>query len=92
MSIDPKGFEENPQIPLSAEDDDEENIIDETVFGAQKVLTLEEQANYDEWLRRKVKASLDYSKRPDAVFHTHDEVMQNVDELLRRLDREAGIK
>jgi hypothetical protein len=91
MSNDPKGFEEGPQMPLSA-DDDEENVIDESIFGPQKMLTQAEQADYDAWFRRKVQASLDYSKRPDAVFHTHDEVMRDVEELLQRLDREAGIK
>lgn len=89
MSSDPKGFEENPQMPLS--EDDEENVIDESVFGPQKVLTAEEQAEYDAWFKRKVQASLDYAKRPDAVFYTHDEVMQRMKELLERLDREAGI-
>jgi hypothetical protein len=29
---DPDGFEENPQTPLQAEGD-EENIIDESIFG-----------------------------------------------------------
>ena len=91
MSSDPKGFEENPQMPLSV-DDDEDNVIDESIFGPQKVLTVVEQADYDAWFRRKVQASLDYAKRSDAVFYTHDEVMQHMKELLDRLDREAGIK
>ena len=89
MSNDPKGFEENPQTPLAADEDD---AVDESIWGAQKVLTPQEQAGYDAWFRRKVQASLDYSKRPDAVFYTHDDVMQHVEELLNRLDREAGIK
>jgi len=88
---DRKGFEENPQVPLGA-DDDEEDVIDERFWGPQKKLTPEEQAEYDAWFRRKVQASLDYAKRPDAVFYTHDEVMQHVEELLDRLDREAGIQ
>lgn len=91
MSDDPKGFEEDPQAQLSA-DDDKENVIDESIFGPQKTLTAEEQAEYDAWFRRKVQASLDYASRPDAVFYTHDEVMHHVEELLERLDREAGIK
>ena len=90
MSSDPKGFEENPQASLSADDDDD--MIDESIFGPQTVLTPQEQADYDAWFRRKVQASLDYAKRPDAVFHSHEEVMQHMKELLERLDREAGIK
>jgi hypothetical protein len=87
---DPDGFEENPQTPLAADDDDD--LDDENLWGPQKTLTPEEQAEYDAWFRRKVQASLDYSKRPDAVFYTHEEVMQHMQELLDRLDREAGIK
>ena len=90
MSNDPKGFEENPQAPLAA--DDEDDAIDESIWGPQKVLTPEEQADYDAWFRRKVQASLDYAKRPDAVFYSHEEVMQHMKELLERLDRGAGIK
>jgi hypothetical protein len=86
----PDGFEENPQASLEADDD--EDVIDESIWGPQKKLTAEEQAEYDAWFRKKVQASLDYVKRPDAVFYTHDEVMQHVEELLDRLDREAGIK
>lgn len=85
------GFEENPQSPLQI-DDDAENIIDASIWGPQKKLTPGEQAEYDAWFRRKVQKSLDYAKRPDAVFHTHDEVMRDVQELLDRLDREAGLK
>ena len=85
------GFDENPQAPL-ATDDGEENVIDESIWGPQKVLTPEEQAEYDAWFRKKVQASLDYAKRPDAVFYTHDEVMAHVEALLDKLDREAGIK
>lgn len=55
MSDDPKGFEENPQAPLT---DDEENVIDESIWGPQKTLTPEEQASYDAWFRKKVQASL----------------------------------
>jgi hypothetical protein len=86
----PNGFEENPQAPLGADND--EDGIDESIWGPQEKLTAEEQADYDAWFRRKVQASLDYAKRPDAVFYTHDEVMQHVEELLDRLDREADIK
>ena len=89
MSDDPKGFEENPQAALTDED---ENVVDESIWGPQKVLTPEEQASYDAWFRKKVQASLDYAKRPDAIFYTHDEVMEHVEELLKKLDREAGIK
>ena len=89
MSDDPKGFEENPQAALTDED---ENVVDESIWGPQKVLTPEEQASYDAWFRKKVQASLDYAKRPDALFYTHDEVMEHVEELLKKLDREAGIK
>jgi hypothetical protein len=86
---DPDGFEENPQ---SALDDEESDVVDESIWGPQKVLTSEEQAAYDAWFRRKVQASLDYAKRPDAVFYTHEEVMQHVADLLDKLDREAGIE
>jgi hypothetical protein len=89
MTNDPKGFEENPQAAMT---DDEENVIDESIWGPQKKLTPAEQASYDAWFRKKVQASLDYAKRPDAVFYTHDEVMEHVEELLKKLDREAGIK
>ena len=89
MSDDPEGFEENPQAALTDED---ENVIDESIWGPQKVLTSEEQASYEAWFRKKVQASLDYAKRPDAIFYTHDEVMEHVEELLKKLDREAGIK
>jgi hypothetical protein len=85
------GFGENPQAPLSS-DDDAENVIDESIFGPQKVLTPEEQVEYDLWFRRKVGAALEDIKRPDAVFLTHDEVMKNVEDLLDRLDREHGYK
>jgi hypothetical protein len=88
MSDDPKGFEENPQLPLSA-DGDEEDAIDEGIFGPQKVLTAEERAEYDAWFRRKVQASLDYAKRPDAVFYTHEEVMQRMRARLERRIAEA---
>ena len=89
MSDEPEGFEENPQAALTDED---ENVIDESIWGPQKTLTPEEQASYDAWFRKKVQASLDYAKRPDAIFYTHDEVMEHVEELLKKLDREAGIK
>lgn len=91
MSSDPKGFEENPQMPLSA-DDDADNVIDESIWGPQKTLTPEEQADYDAWFRRKVGAALEYAKRPDAIFYSHDEVMARAEALLKRLDREAGIR
>jgi hypothetical protein len=55
-------------------------------------LTADERAEYDAWFRQKVQASLDYSKRPDVIFYSHDEVMRHVEELLDKLDREAGIK
>ena len=87
----PDGFDENPQAPLES-DDDAENAIDESIWGPQDKLTPDEQASYDTWFRRKVQASLDYAKRPDAVFYTHEEVMQHVADLLNKLDREAGIK
>jgi hypothetical protein len=80
---DPDGFSENPQAPLEA-DDDAENVIDESIWGPQEKLSPEEQASYDAWFRRKVHASLDYAKRPDAVFYTHEEVMQRMTERLER--------
>lgn len=86
---DPDGFDENPQAPLES---DEENMIDESIWGPPKVLSAEEQADYNAWFGKKIQASLGYAKRPDAVFYTHDEVMQHVEDLLDRLDREAGIK
>ena len=91
MSNDPKGFEENPQAAIAV-DDDEDDAIDESLWGPQKALTPEEQADYDAWLRRKVRASLDYAKRPDAVFYSHEEVMDRAKALLERLDRQAGIR
>ncbi|UVC10563.1 hypothetical protein IHQ71_08230 [Rhizobium sp. TH2] len=50
MSDNPDGFEDHPQMPLST-DDEEDNVIDESIFGPQKTLTAEEQAEYDAWLR-----------------------------------------
>ena len=91
MSSDPKGFEENPQMPLSTDGGDDD-ALDESVWGPQKDLTPEEQASYDAWFRRKVGAALEYSRRPDAVFVPHEEVMARAEALLRRLDREAGIR
>lgn len=88
MTNDPKGFGENPQAALTDEDDD---AIDESIWGPQKVLTPEEQASYDAWFRKKVSAALEYSRRPDAVFHSHEDVMARAEALLKRLDREAGI-
>jgi uncharacterized protein YueI len=89
MPNDPDGFEENPQTALTGDEDD---AIDESIWGPQKALTPEEQAAYDAWFRKKVQASLDYAKSPNAVFYTHEEVMQHVEDLLEKLDREAGIK
>jgi hypothetical protein len=85
------GFGENPQVPLEA-DDDEENIVDESIWGPQKVLTPEEQADYDAWFRRKVGKTLEEIKNGTAKFYTHDEVMAHVEELIDRLDRETGLK
>ena len=51
MSDDPKGFEENPQATLTGDD---ENVVDESIWGPQKELTSEEQATYDAWFRKKV--------------------------------------
>lgn len=82
------GFEENPQVPFDA-DEDAENVIDESIFGPQKKLTAEEQADYDAWFRRKVQASLDYAKRPDAVFYSHDEVMERMRQRLEKRIAEA---
>lgn len=82
------GFGENPQAPFAA-DDDEENAIDESVWGPQKTLTPEEQASYDAWFRRKVQASLDYAKRPDAVFYDHEDVMKRLWERLEGRIAEA---
>jgi hypothetical protein len=82
------GFEENPQTPLQP-DDDEENIIDESIWGPQKKLTPQEQAEYDAWFRKKVQASLDYAKRPDAIFYTHEEVMARVKARLEQRIAEA---
>lgn len=88
---DPDGFEENPQVPLEI-DDDEDDVIDESIFGPQKVLTAEEQASYDAWFREKVGRSIEEIKNGTAKFYTHDEVMAHVEELLERLEREAGNK
>ena len=91
MSDDPKGFEENPQAQLSA-DDDEENVIDESIFGPQKVLTAEEQAEYDAWLREKVTRSLQRIADGTAVFRSHEDVMADMKAYLEELDRKAGIR
>lgn len=90
MSNDPKGFEENPQAPLAA--DDEDDAIDESIWGPQKVLTLEEQAEYDAWFRRKVGRTMENIRNGTQKYYTHEEVMAHADELLDRLDREAGLK
>ena len=55
-------------------------------------MTADERAEYDAWLRQKVQAPLDHSNRPDLIFYSPDEVMRHVEELLDKLDREAGIK
>jgi hypothetical protein len=84
----PDGFEENPQTPLEA-DDDEEDVIDESIWGPQKELTPEEQAEYDAWFRRQVEKSLEYSRRPDAVFYDHEDVMKRLWERLEQRIAEA---
>lgn len=89
MSNDPKGFEENPQAALAAEDDD---AIDESIFGPQKVLTPEEQADYDAWLCRKVSKSLARIADGTAVFRSHEDVMAEMKAHLEQLDRKAGIR
>lgn len=86
---DPDGFEENPQSPL---DGDEPHVIDESIWGPQKVLTSGEQAAYDAWFRKKVGKTLQEIKDGTAEFYTHDEVMAHVEALLDRLDREAGLQ
>lgn len=80
------GFEENPQARL---DVDDESIIDESIWGPQKPLTPDEQAKYDAWFRERVQASLDYAKRPDAVFFDHEDVMKRVRDRLQRRIAEA---
>ncbi|MGV3551689.1 hypothetical protein [Rhizobium sp.] len=91
MSDKPKGFEENPQMPLAA-DDDEDNVIDESIFGPQKVLTPQEQADYDDWLRRKVSRSMARIADGTAVFRSHDDVVKDMRAYLEELDRKAGIR
>jgi hypothetical protein len=83
----PDGFEENPQAPLEA--DDEDDVIEESIWGPQKKLTAEEQAEYDAWFIRKVEKSVEYSKRPDAVFHDHEDVMKRMWDRLERRIAEA---
>ncbi|MCB1445822.1 MAG: hypothetical protein KDJ87_08495 [Rhizobiaceae bacterium] len=78
-------------MPLPA-DDDEDHVIDESIWGPQKALTPQEQADYDAWFRRKVGAALEYAKRPDAVFYTHDEVMARMRARLEKRIAEAGIR
>lgn len=78
-----EGFEENPQVPLEA-DDDEENVIDESIFGPQKKLTAEEQADYDAWFLRQIEKSFEYSRRPDAVYRDHEDVMKRMRERLEQ--------
>ena len=91
MSSDPDGFEENPQLPLAA-GDDEDNVIDESIFGPQKVLTPQEQADYDDWLRRKVSRSMARIADGTAVFRSHDDVVKDMRAYLEELDRKAGIR
>jgi hypothetical protein len=91
MSNNPDGFEENPQMPLSA-NDHEDNVIDESIFGPQKTLTAEEQAEYDAWLHKKISRSLQRIKDGTAKFMSHDEVMAEMKAYLDQLDREAGIR
>lgn len=91
MSDDPKGFEENPQTPLSA-DDTQENVIDDSIFGPQKALLPEEQSEYDAWLRKKVGRTLQRIQEGKAEFKPHDDVMDEMKSYLDRLDREAGIR
>ena len=74
MPDNPDGFEENPQAPLSA-DGEEDDIIDESIFGPQKKLTAEERAEYDAWLRKKISRSLQRIKDGEAVFYSHEDVM-----------------
>lgn len=89
MSDDPKGFEENPQPALT---DDDENIIDESIFGPQRTLTPEEQADYDAWLRKKVGRTMQRIREGKAEFRSHEEVMAEMDAFLKQLDREAGLR
>ncbi|MDB5523906.1 MAG: hypothetical protein JWM58_1669 [Rhizobium sp.] len=80
------GFGENPQAPLESDDD---HIIDESIFGPQKVLTAEEQAEYDAWFIRQVEKAVEYSKQPDAVYSDHEDVMKRMWERLERRIAEA---
>lgn len=86
---DPDGFEENPQSPLDA---DETHVIDESIWGPQKVLTPGEQAEYDAWFRKKVGKTLQKIKDGTAEFKSHEDVMSEMKDFLRQLDREAGIR
>jgi hypothetical protein len=79
--VGPNGFEENAQAPLGS-DDDADNVIDESLWGPQKKLTPQEQADYDAWFMRQVQKSVDYSKRPDAVYIDHEDVMAMMWEIL----------
>lgn len=72
MPNDPDGFEENPQAALTG---DEEDAIDESIWGPQKALTPEEQAAYDAWFRKKVGRTMQRIQDGEAVYHTHEEVM-----------------
>ena len=89
MSNDPDGFEDNPQAQLS---DDDDTIIDESIWGPQRVLTAEEQASYDAWFLKKVEKSLQKIKDGTAEFRPHEEVMAEMKAYLDQLDREAGIR
>ena len=84
------GFGENPQAPLSANDNDEDNVVDESVFGPQKRLTPQEQAEYDAWFIRRVQKAVEASKRPDAVFHSHEDVMAMMWEILEERIAQAS--
>ena len=89
MSDEPEGFEENPQAALTDED---ENVIDESIWGPQKTLTPEEQASYDAWFRKKVGRTMQRIKDGKAEFRSHEEVMAEMDAFLKELDREAGVR
>jgi hypothetical protein len=90
MSNDPKGFGENPQKPLAADEDNDDEAIDESIWGPQKVLTAEEQADYDAWFRLKISRSMARIADGTAVFHKHEDVMARVRARLDRRIAEAA--
>jgi vacuolar-type H+-ATPase subunit E/Vma4 len=57
-------------------------LMTTTMSSTQKKLTAEEQAEYDAWFIRRVETAVTASKQPDAVVHSHEDVMAMMWEIL----------